>query len=216
VKKLEAKLVKKGGSNAPPAAQLRAAMNAKRKRPDADEEDSEDDGAPLFQVAPSRGSSIQEVSRATPGLLLQAGLRQMAKHLGTREGATEDELSEFVPRVVTYLTSVFHGHHPQSEVGVRNVRELRTLAACLDALLRGDVENLGDILMQRFKAVESASVKGDWGTSSQLELIDETGLGLTTTDELTAATKQEALRLKLDELREKNAKARSSGKRPGG
>ena len=65
--------------------------------------------------------------------------------------------------------SVFHGAHPQSSMSLRNSRELRTIAECIDALLAGDLPHLDDLLMQRLKAVQTAVVEGNGNLAQQLE-----------------------------------------------
>eukprot|EP00959_Pyramimonas_sp_CCMP1952_P442715 9268089-Pyramimonas_sp.AAC.1 len=56
-----------------------------------------------------------------------------SRYLARRGGAADSEsLDTMSAQVVRYITSVWHGHHPQSEMGVRSVRELRTIGECLD------------------------------------------------------------------------------------
>jgi hypothetical protein len=95
------------------------------------------------------------------------------------------------------------------EVGQRDSRELRTIAEALDALAMGKLPSVGDLLMQRFKAVEQKVIDGDWGTASHLELLPDRLIGLTPMSEQSAAVKSQLLHLKLEE-----AKRRHSG--PGG
>ena len=67
-----------------------------------------------------------------------------------------------------YLISVFYGAHPQSSTSLRNSRELRTIADCIDALLAGDLFHLGDLFLQRLKAVQTAVVEGNWNLAQHL------------------------------------------------
>ena len=53
----------------------------------------------------------------------------------------------------------------------RYSRELRTLAMGIDALSSGNLATAGDVLMQRFKAVEAASDHVPWEVAEKLELI---------------------------------------------
>ena len=92
--------------------------------------------------------------------------------------------------------SVFHGARPQSSMSLRNSRELRTIAECIDALLAGDLPHLGDLLMQRPKAVQTAVVEGNWNVAQHLELIPTTGSNAVTQAELSAAQ-----RTQLDQMR---------------
>jgi len=59
-------------------------------------------------------------------------------------------------------------------MGVRTIREMRTLAEGLDAIIRGEPAKAGDILMQRFRAAEMAVSDGHWTLAQHLELIPET------------------------------------------
>ena len=71
-------------------------------------------------------------------------MQQIKRFLAQRGGANgetgEDELASCV---VQYLTTVLHGAHSQASMSLRNSRELRTIAECLDALLAGDLPHLG-------------------------------------------------------------------------
>ena len=137
------------------------------------------------------------------GKLYLDGLAEINRFLASRgePGAEGDSGG----RMVAYLTSVFHGHYSAKEVGPRDSRELRTLAEALDALAAGNLPAVGDLLTQRFKAVEcKIQDGGDWGTASHLELISDRPVGLTTLAEQTVAARQQLLRLKLDEAKKKH------------
>ena len=77
---------------------------------------------------------------------------------GAGGDGNNDELASVV---LQYLNGVFHGAHPQSSLSLRNSRELRTIAKCIDALLAGGLPHLVDLLMQRLKAVQTAVVEGN-------------------------------------------------------
>ena len=106
---------------------------------------------------------------------------------------------------VTYLQVIFLGSQT-SPVGLRNSRELRTLAEIIDALVQGDLNRVGDLAMQRFKAVEQASQDGRWEVARHLEVIPPQDLGSSTMAEREAATRAEARRLKLANALEKHTK----------
>ena len=139
-------------------------------------------------MVPSRdGNRIQVTSEREPGRLLASGLQQIKKFLAQR-GADEDDSDELAAEVLQYLTSVFHGAHPQSSMSFRNSRELRTIAEIIDSLLADDLPHLEELLMQRLK---SGSNDRQW-----LELIPATGSYVVTPVEMRAAQ-----RLQLDQLR---------------
>ena len=55
----------------------------------------------------------------------------------------------------------------------RNSREMRTIAECFDALLAGDLPQLGDLLVQRLKALQLATVEGNRSLAQHMELVQE-------------------------------------------
>ena len=70
-----------------------------------------------------------------------------------------------------------------SSIGVRNAREMRTWCEVLDALVRGDLPQLGDIAIQRLKAVMLSVQDGGWNQAKFLEMIPMNDVQLVTTDE---------------------------------
>jgi len=90
--------------------------------------------------------------------------------------------------MVRYLTTALGPAHPS--MGMRNQRELRTLAEALDALLAGDVGRAADFMMQRFKAVELAATDAaGWAAASHLEIIPEARASASTMQEREAAAR---------------------------
>ena len=116
--------------------------------------------------------------------------------VGASDDAGNDELAT---GVLQYLISVFHGAHPQSSMSLRNSRELRTIAECIDALVAGDLPHLGDLLTQRLKAVQTAVVEGNWNFAQHLELIPTSGSNVVSPAELRAAQ-----RAQIDQMRLQN------------
>jgi hypothetical protein len=162
-----------------------------------------------FQLASSRrhGDTIAKVALENPGWLYQEGLKEAARFLGNRGGAFGDLKSgEQAAHMVTYLVSIFHGAHPIEKVGEESSRELRTLAEALDALAQGNLPHLGDLLMQRFKSVESRTTSSSSGISRQLELLPLTGVGLCSVGEQRAAARADLLRLKLEDAKKKTGR----------
>lgn len=163
----------------------RAEHGGKRMRRDESHDgdatsSSEDESRGVFRDAPSlQMRSFQQTARAFPGRLMQTGLVSMQKYLdpltGQRGGSAEDVTS---PRVVRYLTTVLQVSHQkgQQALGLRNERELRTLAEALDLLLEGQLPELGDLLTQRFKSVETAALESNWDLAKHFELIPAPGV----------------------------------------
>ena len=162
----------------------------KRKRgSDASSNTSSDADRGEFGLVPSRdGNRIQVTGEREPEKLLASGLHQIKSYLSMRGGAGGDGSNdELATVVVHYLDSVFHGAHPQSSTSLRNSRELRTIAECIDALLAGYLPHLGDLLIQRLKAVQTAVVEGNWNLAQHLELIPTSGSNVVSPAELRAA-----------------------------
>ena len=114
-------------------------------------------------------NTFKELSARDPGRLYKRGLKNMVRFLAPRAG-TPGESSALQGRAVEYLTTV--SSVANGTVGVRNERELRTLAESIDLLAGGNLGALGDVLMQRFRAVEtSVQENGSWELARHLEVI---------------------------------------------
>ena len=100
----------------------------KRRRP-SDSEDEDDRMLSLFGDGSARESTMTLRAQALKyqGRLYQDGLSEINKFLASRGEPGDEGLSG--GRMVAYLTTVFHGHYSAKEVGPRDSRELRTLAA---------------------------------------------------------------------------------------
>ena len=94
-----------------------------------------------------------------------------------------------------YLTTVVQALRGK-ELGLRSERELRTLSEALDHLLSGNLAACGDILMQRFKAVELSGESG-WSIASRMELIPQSAASAVPTEEREAALTLEGRERKL-------------------
>ena len=88
--------------------------------------------------------------------------------------------------------SYFHGILEQTQaqqLSKRDSRELKTLAAAVDLLVRGQLSQAGDLLMQRFKSVETAARDQHWEVAVQQELIPESVTGASSLREHEVASK---------------------------
>ena len=104
-------------------------------------------------------------------------------------------LGEWDPRVTQYLTTVCE--KSSRDMGVRNRRELRTLAEALDHMLEGNYLQAADMLMARFTSVELASTEQSWAVSQHLELIPSSSSGAANETAKRAAAKEELTQAKL-------------------
>ena len=117
----------------------------------------------------------------------------------------EDQLQ---PLATRYLTTVLQNVRGSS-LGLRNERELRTVSEALDLITVGRIAEAGDLLMQRFKAIELASGSGEggWNLARHVELIPSTQVSASTTAEARQSMKAEMETLKYEEkLRNRSRK----------
>ena len=65
----------------------------------------------------------------------------------------------------------------RSKLNFKTLRELQSLAEAVDLLIRGRVASAGDVLIQRFRAVEAAArEEGRWSVARHLEVLPEVGV----------------------------------------
>ena len=83
----------------------------------------------------------------------------------------------------------------------RDTRELGTLASALDHLSRVNLAGLGDILIQRFKSIETAKKEGgNWKVGTQMELLPLENTGISSHTERRAAVRQTVQQAKLEDV----------------
>ena len=172
-------------------------------------------GGSVFREAPSRTVQDLDVyARTHPGGLLESSLAEMRKYVSFREGAIDQSGTA---KVLNYLQTVFCQRFPSDVVGLRTSREMRTLAEAVDTLLEGNLPRVGDILIQRFEALESSVVDGTWALARHQELIPSADAGLASVAERSLAARLEMQRQKLLEgaakTKEKVGGGSSSGAR---
>ena len=164
--------------------------------------DSEGEAGGVFRFASNREAghenAIQDMARRKPGKLLAEGMRIMAKHcdpsLALVGGTTGGQA--LPPAAMKYLRQILEVTQGK-KLTKRDTRELETLATCLDHLAAGRLSHLGDVLMQRFKAVETATRDQSWMLAQQQELIPSHELGVSTAREAEVAAKQAKYRANL-------------------
>ena len=177
-------------------------IQSKRKKHGSDSDNDEDRD---FRLAPSRGEGIQTLAKEEPGALFARGMQEIRKWCAQREGASGDQDAAIVMK---YINSIWHGAHPVSEMGVRSTREMKTIGSALDALLSGELAEVGDVLMQRLKALVQSHKDGHWQVAQHLELVDAKGIGATSAEELNEACRAQ---LAAHKIREAIAKAKGEG-----
>ena len=85
-------------------------------------------------------------------------------------GAAINEVSPTPPAAGHYLLTVMI---PQlgGKANLRTQRELRTICTAIDMLAQMKPAQAADLLAQRVKALQKASVDGHWGSAQFLELL---------------------------------------------
>ena len=69
-----------------------------------------------------------------------------------------------------YHAVVFAPNH--HGVGEHTTQEMRTLAEIMDSLVEGNLARVGDVAMQRYKALACATDDGSWALASEIEIVD--------------------------------------------
>ena len=119
-----------------------------------------------------RDSQVMQLARRTPGALGLSLLVEMLRQLGdSTHGGVGQAAGEARGTAVAYLTRVLI---PQlgSRLPLLAERELRTLAEAIDGVVAGQVQQVFDLLAQRFRAVEtSCTEEGGWSLARHLEVL---------------------------------------------
>ena len=90
------------------------------------------------------------------------------------------------PVFVSYYHQVVAG----KTLGKLTLREFLTLATALDQLIMGNIPEVGDLLVQRLKALESAATDSNWEIAQNMELLQAENPSLTSRSERTLVTKE--------------------------
>ena len=155
---------------APGSSRRRAASRAPQEDGgEASSEPSSTEDKVLLAKRFDTTNTFQELSARHPGKLYKRGLKNMSRFLAPRDGG-QGGGSALQGQAVEYLTTV--SAVSCGLAGIRNERELRTLAESIDLLAGGNLAAFGDVLMQRFRAVETAvQENGSWELARHLEVI---------------------------------------------
>eukprot|EP00435_Cladocopium_sp_Y103_P044553 s906_g12.t1 len=138
-----------------------------------------------FRRAPSGTTKSSQLkllsySRKFPGRLASRMLLKMEK--ATARGLGGASRSKTPPVASNHLLTVLQPSL-QGKLGMRTLRELKTLAHCLDLLAQGQIGQGADVIAQRVKALERATVEGHWSSAQFLELLEPEGTTLLERDE---------------------------------
>ena len=162
----------------------------------------------LFRGAPRLAEDIiSRVHERKPGLLFRKGLERMGEVLARRAGGAKIPWNEV--RVVTWLQQVFFPQHP--DIGLRDRQEFVVIGRVIDLLLDGQLPHLGDVLLQRMKALEQKITEGSWELAQHHELVTARNQSLADPTERHLAAKAQNQVMKLQRRIAESRSSRGSG-----
>ena len=129
-------------------------------------------------------------SHRRPGRLAARLLIKMKNEVALGSGgASMSSVDKTPPIAVHYLLTLMM---PQlgARMNLRTQRELRTIMVTLDLLAKKAPARAADILAQRVKALERATIEGHWMTAQYLELFPNEASSLLDRDEEVYLTKE--------------------------
>ena len=153
----------------------------KEKKSASSESESSDRSDSLFRLAalPAGTEKIHRLHEERPGALANLTLLKfreiLERTVGLSRGTADKEEESLPPVARGYLSQILLTRIPEGVAGVRNVRELRTLAAIIDGICQNDAMRSLDIAVQRFKSIEMYMGQGSWEQGNLLELIPHEG-----------------------------------------
>ena len=146
-----------------------------RKRRRESRSSSEDETSSSSSLVPP----LQRKANREPGSVLRMLLQNVADALA--EAAVGDEAERsYLGGAGNQLSSYFQiVARPLMAGKIRDMRELETIARCLDYLRRGRLAEVGDVLAGRFMAVEAAALANSWQDAQHLEVVPAHHAGVT-------------------------------------
>ena len=147
---------------------------------------------------------LWRLSKKHPGKLLKRTMKELQRYLGEMSAEGDNHEGWMRYRMLGYINQIVLTQHPPNTIGVRNYRELITLGTGIDLLLQGRLAELGDLMSQRLKALETSLGEQGWHTARHQELIPPQSASLTTEEERRRAARQELATSKLRQLTSKN------------
>jgi len=176
--------------------------SSKRSASSGSDSSSHSDLEKVFRAATVGDGSknkVQKLATKAPGKLLLMGLRAMVSFCDPQAMASSGSQKPLNMVAVKYVLTCLQASkkvkmEPELE------REVRTLAESIDLLVSGNLAGLGELLMQRFKALELRINHGDTALSKHIELLPESEYSTMTLMEKEMAAEMERRHLKLAKL----------------
>ena len=128
----------------------------------------------LFRIAalPQGVDRIHRLHQQRPGALADLTLRRFQELLSRAIGGGTATGGEELPAVArAYLNQIYLAKNTEGSIGLRNLRELRTLALIVDMVASNDPLRALDVAIQRMKSIELFIAQGQWTQASLLELV---------------------------------------------
>ena len=132
--------------------------------------EDEDKSKALFRAARGTAgtSRVKELQRRAPGALLKEGLEAMRSFVSAQGGRTAQQLLSD-PVAVAYFQTCLKPSLGD-KISARNDKEMGVLVEVLDMILVGDFIPAAELVLQRFKALETKAHEGSWSMAQHLEL----------------------------------------------
>ena len=151
-----------------------ASKGSSEESDSGDDETSSSSSGSLFQLAalPQGVDRLHRLHQEKPGALADLTLRRFQELLNRSIGGGTAETEQEMPPVArAYLSQIYMVRHPEAAIGLRNLRELRTLATLVDLMAMNDSLRALDVAVQRMKSIELFIAQGQWSQANLLELI---------------------------------------------
>ena len=120
----------------------------------------------------SSAEPLSVLSKRQPGKLFEKGLKQVREQLAALQGGTADDAAGGTQgRALSFYHSVIVLQRFPA-IGGHTRREMETLCEIVDSLAAGDLERVGDVALQRYKALELSVSDGCWDIAQNIEVLD--------------------------------------------
>lgn len=153
-----------------------------------------------------------------PGRLAARLLQRMQEATARGLGGPTDAREQLTPKVALNHVLTILLPNLGGKVGVRTTRELKTLGLIMDHLSMSNPSRAADVVAQRIKALEKATIEGHWGQAQHIELLPPENTLLIEKDEETFAAREYLLEQKLRQYergpQRKEAEGKGKGKSP--
>ena len=171
-----------GSSSSSGGSRSRSRHRSKKKKRKRDRRKRKDSRSSSGEETSSSSSLVPPLQRKAnrePGSVMRMLFQSVSEALAEAAVGGEAERS-YLGGKGNQLSSYFQiVARPQMAGKVRDLRELETIARCLDYLKLGRLADVGDALAGRFMAVEAAALANSWQDAQHLEVVPAHHSGVT-------------------------------------